>query len=58
MTERKTTLITRALQSLYKINVDAIGYDGSLAEKFSNHNDTKLPTYDRDNDVHYGVNCA
>lgn len=34
----------------YRMNVDAFGYEGSLNELFSIHNDMQFTTFDRDND--------
>lgn len=34
----------------YKMNVDPFGYDGTLGELFSYHDNNKFSTYDRDND--------
>ena len=36
--------------TLYKMNVDSTGYNGSIPELFSYHDDMKFSTYDRDND--------
>ncbi|KAL4218231.1 Fibrinogen C domain-containing protein 1 [Mactra antiquata] len=42
----------------YKMNVDSFGYNGSVKELFSYHDNMMFSTYDRDNDVHATLNCA
>ena len=44
--------------TIYRMNVDAFGYTGSMTEGFSYHNDMKFSTYDRDNDASDKSNCA
>lgn len=34
----------------YKMNVDKFGYDGSIPDRLSYHNNMKFSTFDRDND--------
>ena len=41
----------------YTMNVDAFGYNGSLKELLSYHNNRKFSTYDRDNDAS-SKNCC
>ncbi|KAH3801756.1 angiopoietin-related protein 7-like [Dreissena polymorpha] len=41
----------------YRMNVDAFGYQGSINELFSYHNNFKFSTFDRDNDANAG-NCC
>jgi len=43
--------------TVYKMNVDKFGYDGTLGELLSYHDNQKFSTFDRDNDKHSG-NCA
>ncbi|KAH3801746.1 fibrinogen-like protein A [Dreissena polymorpha] len=35
----------------YRMNVDAFGYQGSINELFSYHDNFKISTFDRDNDA-------
>lgn len=42
----------------YRINVDAFGYEGSIQELLSFHNNHKFSTYDRDSDGHLSTHCC
>ena len=41
----------------YRMNVDPFGYEGTLKDRFSYHDDMKFSTFDRDNDKH-STNCC
>ena len=41
----------------YRMNLDTFGYDGTVAEKLSHHDNMKFSTFDRDNDAH-STNCC
>ncbi|XP_053397716.1 fibrinogen-like protein A isoform X1 [Mercenaria mercenaria] len=43
--------------TVYRMNVDAFGYEGTLKELLSYHDNRKFSTYDRDNDASTG-NCC
>ncbi|XP_045187758.2 fibrinogen-like protein 1 isoform X2 [Mercenaria mercenaria] len=42
----------------YTMNVDRFGYEGTIKELFSRHNNQKFSTYDRDNDDHSTTDCV
>jgi len=42
----------------HRMNVDAFGYNGSIKELLSFHDNMKFSTFDRDNDGHGTENCV
>lgn len=55
--EHYTAFTVHDVTTAYKMNVDAFGYEGTLKNRLSYHNDMKFSTYDRDNDKS-GGNCC
>lgn len=49
--------VVHDVTTAYRMNVDSFGYNGSVRETFSYHNDMKFSTFDRDNDKN-DANCC
>ncbi|WAR15877.1 TENN-like protein [Mya arenaria] len=52
------TFTVHGAATKYRMNVDAYGYQGSINELFTFHDNMVFSTYDRDNDVHATANCC
>ena len=52
------TFTVHGATTLYKMNVDAFGYDGTIDELFSFHDGMMFSTFDRDNDIHKTLHCV